>query len=89
MDKLLPKSPPIDFSRLGLDFFRCYFGDKPDATITDLAKILGVRGGRKWAEKFRLMIEIANMPFVKRKGRLRITPDTLAAWFELESDRRR
>jgi len=78
----------INFNRLGEDFFRCYFGEKQNVSATDVSKLLGGRYPRKWVEKFLILIEAANMPYAVKRGRLRVTPGTLAAWFEFESSRR-
>ncbi|WP_041533001.1 MerR family transcriptional regulator [Pelobacter propionicus] len=83
----LPDNQPIDYSRFGHDFFKCYFGDSPDVTITELSKILGVGGVRKWGDKFIAWIDMKKLPCVKRKGRARVTPAILASWFERESNR--
>lgn len=83
---LAAEKRPIDYSRLGYDFFRCYFGDKPDVTITELSKIFGIGGVRKWGRMFLAWVEMRNLPCVKRKGRVRVTPDLLAVWFERESN---
>ena len=86
--KVLSENCEPNFTQLGVDFFRCYFGDKPNATITDVSKILGVRGERKWAKKIQALIELKILPAVKRKGRFRVTPATLAAWFEIQAGHR-
>ncbi len=83
-----PKTIPIDFTRLGQDFFRCYFGDSPDVSITDLSRILGVGGQRKWAVKFQAWIELWKLNCVIKKGYIRVTPDVLSVWFERECNRR-
>jgi hypothetical protein len=88
MTRKLPENEPIDFSQLGQDFYRCYFGDRPDVTITELSKILGGKGERKWGKQFLAWIELWEMPCVTRRGRVRVIPGTLAVWFEREANRR-
>lgn len=89
---LTSEKQPIDFQQLGQDFFRCYFGDKPTVTVADIAKVLGVgdRKGseRKWEIMFRTMIEVGILPCVKEKGYVRANSNTLAVWFQFESERR-
>lgn len=78
----------IDFTMLGQDFFRCYFGDKSDVSVTELAKILGSHAIRNWGKMFQAWVEMRKAPHAKRRGRVRVTPGTLAVWFERESNRR-
>lgn len=76
------------FNRLGNDFYLCYFHHKPDVSLTALAKVLGVGGTRKWAKKIEQLMMLGMLPSKIRRGRYRVTPETLSVWFELESDRR-
>lgn len=81
-----PKCQPIDFVRLGQDFYQVYFGDTPDVSITDLAKILGGQELRNWGKMFIAWVEMKKLPYVKKSGRMRITPTLIAAWLERESN---
>ena len=88
MFQKLPKTKQINFNRLGKDFFRCYFGDKPDISITELAKILGIGGQRKWGRKFLAWIQMWELDCIVKKGYVRVTPEILTVWFERECNRR-
>jgi hypothetical protein len=78
----------IDFTRLGRDFFMCYFGGRLDVSVTELAKILGSHAVRNWGKMFQAWVEMRKAPHTMRRGRVRVTPGTLAVWFERESNRR-
>lgn len=80
--------PSGEFETLGKDFFRCYFGNVHDVTITEVAKVLGTSGVRKWSARFKQMITMGILPGEKRRGLYRVTPATLAVYFEYESGKR-
>lgn len=80
--------PDDDFTTLGRLFFRCYFPGQSDVSISALAQVLGVRGAGKWAKKFLMYADADLVPTIEKRGRKRITPETLAMWFSLEHDRR-
>jgi hypothetical protein len=83
------KRPSINFERLGRDFFTLYFKDEKDVSIAALSKILGVGGARKWCIKFQAWVEMWELPYVTKKGHIRVTPELLSVWFEREYNRRR
>ena len=74
----------IDFSQLGQDFFRVYFGEASDVSLTDLARVLGGREMRRWSAVFSAWVEMKKLPFVTKGGYMRVTPSLLTAWFERE-----
>lgn len=77
-----------EFELLGREFFRCYFGNAPDVSLRELSKILGVGGTLKWAQHMKKLMMLGLIPSVTKRGSYRVTPLTLVAWFEYESDRR-
>jgi len=77
-----------DFSMLGVEFYRCYFGTKPFVNITDIAKILGRGKPRRWGQQILCHMEAGRLPYKETKRRKRIIPATLAAWFQIEFYRR-
>ena len=77
-----------EFELLGREFFRCYFGNVPDVSLRELSKILGVGDTLKWAQHMKKLMMLGLIPSVTKSGAYRVTPLTLVAWFELESDRR-
>ncbi len=77
-----------EFELLGREFFRCYFGNAPDVSLRELSKILGVGGTLKWAQHMKKIMMLGLIPSITKQGSYRVTPLTLVAWFELESDRR-
>lgn len=77
-----------EFELLGREFFRCYFGNVPDVSLRELSKILGVGGTLKWAQQMKKLMMLGLIPSITKCGAYRVTPLTLVAWFELESDRR-
>jgi hypothetical protein len=81
-------SQPIDYDRLGRDFFRCYFGDVADISVTELAKVIGAKNERIWGNRFICWVEQWKMPCTVKNGSFRVTPAALGIWFERESNRR-
>lgn len=82
------RSDENDFAMLGREFYRCYFGNAPCVTVTEVAKVLGVGKIRAWSTRFRDYMLGGRLPYVMKKGRPCAIPETLAAWFQLESNKR-
>jgi hypothetical protein len=82
------RSDENDFALLGREFFRCYFGNAPYISIAEVAKVLCTGKVLAWRANFKTYMEMGRLPYVKKKGQMKVVPETLAAWFQLEFNKR-